>query len=99
MGELAYEPEVIAVEFFDGQLVEMLAEQTEVMKKGEAAEHCVAFRLVGPRIESRNGAAAVDKAIAKRESAITQPVDPILSSAPPSLTRRRVSVLRRAWYS
>jgi extradiol dioxygenase family protein len=50
----------VAVEFFDGQLVEMLTEQTEVTKKGEAADHCVAFCLVRPRIKSRNGAAAID---------------------------------------
>jgi hypothetical protein len=35
------------------------------MKKGEAADHCVAFRSVGTRMESRNGAVSVDKAIAK----------------------------------
>ena len=90
MGELAYEPQVIAVEFFDGQLVEMLAEQTEVMKKGEAADHCVAFRLVEPWIESRNGAAAVDEAIAKGVGNYP---------ASQSNTRRRVLVWRRAWYS
>jgi hypothetical protein len=44
----------------------MLAEQTEVVKKREAADHCISFRPVGPRMKSRNGAAAVDKAIAKR---------------------------------
>jgi hypothetical protein len=48
--------------------LEMMAEQAEVMEKSEAADHCISFRSIGPRIESRNGAATVDGAIAKRVS-------------------------------
>jgi hypothetical protein len=68
ISELAYEPQVIAVESLDGQLVEVLAEQAQVVKKREAANHCISFRLVGTRVESRNGAAAVGEAVADVES-------------------------------
>jgi hypothetical protein len=53
-------PKVVAVEFCDRELVEMMAEQAEVMEKSEAADHCISFCSIGPRIESRNGAATVD---------------------------------------
>lgn len=43
----------------------MMAEQAEVVEKSEAADHCVSFCSIGPRIESRNGAATVGEAITK----------------------------------
>jgi hypothetical protein len=60
VGELADEPQVVAVEFFDRDLVEMMAEQAEVMEKSEAADHRIFFCSIGPMIEARNGAATVD---------------------------------------
>jgi hypothetical protein len=66
VGELADEPQVVAVEFYDRELVEMMAEQAKVMEKSEAADHCISFCSIGPRIESRKGAATVDKATAKK---------------------------------
>jgi hypothetical protein len=68
VGELAEEPQVVAVEFCDRELVEMMTEQAEVMEKSEATDYCISFCSIGPRIESRNGAATVDKAVAKRVS-------------------------------
>ena len=43
----------------------MIAEQAEVMEESEAADHCVSFRSIGPRVDTRNGAATFDEAMAK----------------------------------
>jgi hypothetical protein len=69
-------------------------EQADVFEDGKSADHSISFSSIGSRVKTGN--ASIRRCPVSSDT--IQPVEPRLSPAPPSLTRRRESLDRRDSY-